>query len=298
MRAPFARGAQGEKGRENLRLLARRIHGILARGSGGRPGAPAVIPTGWAGSDAALAARAGNPLARGGLHGGAIHEWFGVGDPEAPRPDDRARQARSWSLPLSLLAHLAWQALESVEEGSGRVLWIGRRVWPYPRALVRDFVVRPSDAAGPAAPETTDTLHSESLELARLPRCKRPEDVSLLLSRSLLVDAARPASRLWAIDVALRCPSVVAVVADASEFDMAATRRLQLAARAGQGFGLLVRRPAEEGVLSAASTRWRVRRSRAREGVSGPRWTLDLLRCKGSLGYGGDRSVRCTGSSR
>ncbi len=204
-----------------------------------------AVPSGW-----------GRDLARG-----ALHEWF------AATP------------PLCVLAHLAWQALE---ERQGRVLWIGRRVWPYPRALVRDFGVR----AG-----------NQELELARLPRADRPDDANLLLHRSLFVDAPRPASRLWAVDVALRCPAVTAVVADASGLDMAATRRLQLAAEAGRGFGLLARPPREERELSAAATRWRVKRAPA--GAAGnPRWSLRLLRAKSVLGYGEKALEPCLASSR
>lgn len=80
-----------------------------------------------------------------------------------------------------------------------------------------------------------------------------------LLACSLLLDARDHAERLWAVDVCLRSPAVAAVIVDASGFDMAATRRLQLAAESRQGaLGLLVRPPHELSRLSAASTRWRV----------------------------------------
>lgn len=264
MQAPVAGGARRE-----VRELAGRLRDVLARGAIHRDSTRApVVPTGWAGVDAALAARTLDPRSGGGLSRGAVHEWLGVGD-------------RDWSPPLSLLTHLAWQALAS-HDGAGRVLWIGRRVWPYPHALVRDRGVRATAVAPRALP---GTLHAGELELARLApfaRGERPDDAGLLLSRSLFVDAAR--HRPWAIEAALRCPSVAAVVADGSGLDMRATRRMQLAAEAGRSFGLLARPAREERELSAAATRWRVRRSLRRDADPRPRWTIELLRCKSVRG--------------
>ncbi len=245
--------------RPDLADLARRIEGILGRGPG--LAERVVVPTGW------------GSIGVGGLAAGAIHEWFGAGEPDG-----------SWDPPLSILVHLAWRALEEAEERGrgGRVLWIGRRGWPYPRALVGDHGVRASEAG---------------LELGRLEEGERPGDPELLLRRSVLVDAETAARRTWALDLALRCPSVTAVVADASGLDMAATRRLQLAAEAGGGLGLLARPPREERELSAASTRWRVRRARS-ESAGGPRWTLAMLRCKTSLENAVEPPPACVASSR
>jgi protein ImuA len=97
--------------------------------------------------------------------------------------------------------------------------------------------------------------------------------------RSIFVDPPDGASRLWAIDLAARCPGVTAVVADGSGLDMAATRRLQLAAEAGSALVLCARPPDEADRLSAAATRWRVRC--APSPGKAPRWIVELLRCKG-----------------
>jgi len=267
MQAPVARGTKGAGSRGEARELAGRLRDVLARGAALRDAAHTpVVPTGWPGVDAALAARALDPRSAGGLSRGAVHEWLGVGD-------------RGWSPPLSLLTHLTWQALTSCDESS-RVLWIGRRVWPYPHTLVRERGVRATAVAPRALP---GVLHAEELELARLPQ---PDDAGLLLSRSLFVDAAR--NHPWAIEAALRCASVAAVVADGSGLDMKATRRLQLAAEVGGSFGLLARPAREERELSAAATRWRVRRSARQDAVAlsdpRPRWTIELLRCKSVRG--------------
>lgn len=98
-----------------------------------------------------------------------------------------------------------------------------------------------------------------------------------LLERSILLDPPTPAARDSAAELALRCPAVAAVVTDGTRMGMAASRRLQLAAAGGKAVALLARPAGELGELSAASGRWTVRHAPGQ----GPRWTIELLRCKG-----------------
>ena len=71
---------------------------------------------------------------------------------------------------------------------------------------------------------------------------------------------------------------------------MVATRRIQLAAEGGRALALLARPPWEAGVLSAAATRWNVRRKASPDGASlVPAWELELLRCKGAQAARGAR---------
>jgi protein ImuA len=77
------------------------------------------------------------------------------------------------------------------------------------------------------------------------------------------------------------------VIADGSGFDMTATRRIQLVAKAHHTLALLARPPWEVRQLSAAQTRWLVRWEASAEPVEdespllNPRWSVELLRCKG-----------------
>lgn len=167
---------------------------------------------------------------------GVVHEWIGIVS-SAP-----SGGRSPWLPPLALVAHLARTALDGAPR-SARVLWIGRRAWPYPRALI----------AG--------------------------ENDRALLDRSLFVDPRDDAERLWAIDLALRSRGVAAVVADAGNLTMPASRRLQLAAASGNTPALLLRPPREARSLSAAQTRWLVRHAPSPD--RNPRWTVELLRCKG-----------------
>ncbi|MEN1705087.1 MAG: hypothetical protein AAGJ54_06180 [Planctomycetota bacterium] len=95
---------------------------------------------------------------------------------------------------------------------------------------------------------------------------------------------------MWAIDQALRCPGVAAVIADGRGFSMAESRRLQLAAAVGGGIGLIARPLRERGELSAAKTRWLV--TPRVSDTHNQAWTVELLRCKGvrpQTGMGGAR---------
>ena len=158
------------------------------------------------------------------LRRGAFHEWFG--------------------LPVAVLLGLVGAILPDV--GQTRILWIGRRCWPYPPSLV-----------GPSGDRQ-------------------------LLERSVFVDPPTRDERLWAIDVALRSSAALVVVADGAGLTMAGSRRLQLAAEAGGTVGLLARPPNERGELSAAATRWLVSPGPV-DGTNParPTWTVELLRRKG-----------------
>jgi hypothetical protein len=155
------------------------------------------------------------------------------------------------------------RAISHARHESGILLWIGTRCHPTPQTLI----AREPHAA------TGQTRTDRSL-----------------LDRSTFIDAPDAASRLWAIDVALRDSSVACVVGDAQHFDMAATRRLQLAAEQTGTIALLARPHAERRTLSAASSRWLVTPApytttpdvhRGEGRPRSPCWRIELLRQKG-----------------
>ncbi len=151
------------------------------------------------------------PTAMGdGLRGRTLHEWFGSDDGHTARDAD-------WSPPLLPLIDIVRRGF--LAGLISRILWIGRRVFPYPITLARHDGILPA---------------------------------------SVFVDPPNAAARLWAIDLALRTQAPTAVIADGSGLTLAHTRRLQLAASAGRGIALLARPPTDIHTLSAATTRWRV----------------------------------------
>ncbi|TWB34121.1 protein ImuA [Nitrospirillum viridazoti] len=127
--------------------------------------------------------------------------------------------------------------------------------------------------------------------------------------RLVVVHAACEVDLLWAMEEALRCPRVGAVVGEAGGLDLTASRRLHLAAETGGVPGLLLRLNAGKGgamkglkgagrgggrgsgrgdtQATAAVTRWQVGTApiyaddSAASAFTGPAWRVELLRCRG-----------------
>ncbi len=73
------------------------------------------------------------------------------------------------------------------------------------------------------------------------------------LGRLIVVRTAWLTDALWVCEQVLRCRGVGAVVLPVRKLDAYVSRRLQLAAEAGEGLGLLIRREADGGQIFAAS---------------------------------------------
>ena len=219
----------------------------------GQP-ARATLATGWARD---RSNRDGSAPAAD-LAFGALHEWFGLAsDAQSnaqPLAPSLTKSLSLWTPPLSLLVHLAACALAplsspassiSPRAATPAILWIGQRVWPYGHALKRH------------------------------PR---------LFEASICINTHDKTQQFWAIDIALRSAGTGAVIiADASGLPLAMSRRLQLAAESGGSLALLARPPWEVRELSVAATRWRVRSAAGSSDT--PRWSLTLMRCKGSQAH-------------
>ena len=105
--------------------------------------------------------------------------------------------------------------------------------------------------------------------------------------RLVLLRAESWKDALWAMEESLRCPAVGGTLLvpamgasweQRAPLDLTATRRLQLAAEAGGGLGLLLRADAPDAMTqTAAHTRWRVSPAEGDE----PHWRLELLRMRG-----------------
>ena len=109
-------------------------------------------------------------------------------------------------------------------------------------------------------------------------------------ARLLAVRAPRAEDALWTLEEALRA-GVPAAVGEAAA-DATASRRLQLAARAGGGLCLLLPPAGRPARAAAAATRWRIAplpsAPRPGGGPGAPRWKLSLTRCRGgALRQGG-----------
>ena len=103
-------------------------------------------------------------------------------------------------------------------------------------------------------------------------------------ARLIVVHPANKADHIWALDQALRCPAVAAVVAWPEsldgKLDGRTFRRLQLAAEQGGGLGLLIRPESVRGQPSWADVRLLVEPLPSTSSY-GRRMRVVLLRCRG-----------------
>jgi protein ImuA len=95
--------------------------------------------------------------------------------------------------------------------------------------------------------------------------------------RLILVRCADESEVLWSFEEALRCRGVACAVAEIGRLDLLASRRLQLAAEAGGGIGLVLR-PEPDPAPNATLTRWRAEPLASVDAVL---WRLILWRVRG-----------------
>jgi protein ImuA len=111
-------------------------------------------------------------------------------------------------------------------------------------------------------------------------------------ARLIMVRVGDPAAALWAMEQALRCRGLDAVVTESTRlagvYDLTASRRLGLAAREGGATGLLIQAGIggrDLKLSSAAFSRWLVGAHPSRPGLAGepgyPTWRLRLARQRG-----------------
>jgi len=174
---------------------------------------------------------------------GGVHEWF---YPSAWDGPGAVSRGGDWHGPLTLLAALVHRRCRYVKQV--QTIWIGRKCWP-----------------------TLQLLYAVLSEHGRY-------SVERVLSRCLFLDPLSVDERCWAMSQALRCPGIAVVVADGSGLNTVMSRRVQLAAEAGRGLGLLARPQWEESEASWAASRWRVHALYSDS--MQPRWAMELVSSK------------------
>ena len=135
--------------------------------------------------------------------------------------------------------------LSSLMQGGGVTLWVSRSPFVFPPALVRFGI-------------TTHTV--------------------------IFLHPGNETALLWAVEEALKCNCLAAVVGEVSELSFTASRRLQIAVeRSGVTCFLLRYQPTK--LATAAVARWRIQplSSQPEEGLPGlgfPRWQVELIKIR------------------
>jgi protein ImuA len=103
--------------------------------------------------------------------------------------------------------------------------------------------------------------------------------------RIIFVDLQREKDVLWAMEEALKCEGLAAVIAEVQDISLTASRRLQLAVEKSGVTGLVIRNDARKLSTTACVARWQITplESKLEDGLPGvgfPRWKVELLKVR------------------
>lgn len=103
--------------------------------------------------------------------------------------------------------------------------------------------------------------------------------------RFIFVDLQKEKDVVWAMDEALKCSSLSAVVGETREIDFNASRRLQLAVEQSQVTGFVLRNNYRNTNTTACVSRWRItplpsESEDSLPGIGFPKWRVELLRVR------------------
>lgn len=178
-------------------------------------------------------------------------------------------------------------ALDAALPGGGLVRGGMHEFWPAPGdAAAHGYVASLLSGLAGDGPILWCRLRDrgDALGLTDMPYGPGLAAMGLDPSRLILIRPDSLDDALWAVEEALRCRPLAAVIGDGFLPGPVPGRRLQLAAEDGGMLGILILPPLARPPPSTALTRWRVTSARDRpphEDGGGPRWTVTLLRARG-----------------
>ncbi|NEU09710.1 Error-prone repair protein ImuA [Flavihumibacter sp. R14] len=103
--------------------------------------------------------------------------------------------------------------------------------------------------------------------------------------RIIFIDLKREKELLWAMEEALKCSSLAAVVAEVGEISFTESRRLQLVVEKSRVTGFILRGSTKKLSTTACVARWKITPlpSELKDGMPGvgfPRWNVELLKVR------------------
>lgn len=101
----------------------------------------------------------------------------------------------------------------------------------------------------------------------------------------IFIDLQKEKDVLWAMEEALKCEGLPAVVGEIPELDFTASRRLQLAVEKSRVTGFILRNHPKNIPTTACLTRWQITALKSElaagmPGVGFPRWQVELLKVR------------------
>jgi protein ImuA len=101
----------------------------------------------------------------------------------------------------------------------------------------------------------------------------------------IFIDLQREKDVLWAMEEALKCEGLAAVIGETSELDFTVSRRLQLAVEQSRVTGFILRRHSRNLRTTACIARWKISSLPSElademPGVGFPRWQVELIKIR------------------
>lgn len=101
----------------------------------------------------------------------------------------------------------------------------------------------------------------------------------------IFIDLQKEKDVAWAVDEALKCNSIAAVVAELREMDFVTSRRLQLAVEQSGVTGFVIRSHLRNLSATACAARWKITTLPSQPvddlpGIGYPKWRVELLRVR------------------
>jgi len=103
--------------------------------------------------------------------------------------------------------------------------------------------------------------------------------------RILFIDLKKEKDVCWAMEEALKCAGLAAVVGEIREIDFTASRRLQLAVEQSRVTGFILRQDPRKLNTTACVSRWKIKSIPSEweddmPGLGFPRWNIELLKIR------------------
>lgn len=101
----------------------------------------------------------------------------------------------------------------------------------------------------------------------------------------IFLDLERELDCLWAMEEALKCEGLAAVVCETQTFSFTASRRFQLAVEGSGVTGFVLRRSSKNLTINACMARWKISALQTESeaglpGIGFPRWKVELLKVR------------------
>lgn len=167
-----------------------------------------------------------------------------------------------------------------------------------PRAAIHEFIADTSEDGAAASGFLSGLISSVSASDSYMLWIVKTLNVfppslkifGLNPDRIIFIELPKTKEALWAMEEALRCKGLTAVVCEVSDPDLTATRRIQIAVEKSGVTGFLLRMNPKKTGSTACVTRWHVKPlpSHLEDGLQGvgfPRWQVDLVKVRnGGIG--------------